>query len=123
MPSKDSNQRKEVNIGDSIKETLFLFGEGNPGGLCVLMELMQDKERGFIDVLSLDDMNIRGTQIWIGYKGHCNEDLEVFRKAIRERSREMVDTINEEGLRGNHEHMAVTGGASHSGNRKMFANE
>ena len=57
--------RKRIELTDSMNDMLFKMSEGNPGGLNVLMGLM---DRDPLVFLALDDMNIRGTQIWIGYK-------------------------------------------------------
>lgn len=58
------------------------LGEGNPGGLTACMELMKDAPR--IDpqafardlqpLLSLDNLGIYGSNIWILYKDLCGED-------------------------------------------------
>jgi len=80
-----------------IMEVVTTMGEGNPGGLTVVVKLMEtDKELGFLDVLSLDDMNIRGSQIWVGFKDFAGEDIEVFRQAIRDRNPDMISKINDE---------------------------
>ena len=40
---------------------------------------------GIFDILSLDDMNMRGSQIWVAYKDHCGQDIEKFIACIKER--------------------------------------
>lgn len=73
---------------------------------------MKDPVEGLGIILNLDDMNIRGSQIWLGYKDHCGQDLEVFKKAIDDRDPKMIELINHHGMLGNHPHRAVHGGAS-----------
>lgn len=102
--------RKKIQLHMSTQEVVATMSEGNPGGLRVLMDILKaDPKEGVFDILSLDDMNIRGPQIWVGFKDYCDEDLEKFRKAIKARDPNMVRTINREchGLE-----PAVTSGAS-----------
>ena len=105
--------RKGIDLKDSIMDILILMSEGNPGAATVLAQLMQDRDMGLIAIMHLDDMNIRGTQIWIGYKEYCKENIENFKEAIFRRDPIMIAKINEEGLRGNHSYKATTGQASY----------
>ena len=59
------------------------------------------------DILNLDDMNIRGSQVWLGYKDHCGEDIEKFVQCAKNRDESMVEAIN-----ANSEEVAVRHGAS-----------
>lgn len=106
--------RKRITLGGSVQDLILIMGEGIPGALRVLLDIItDDSESGLMTILGLDDMNIRGSQIWIGYKDFCGEDLEVFKLAIKDRSREMVDLINSRAADTNApEERAVTGGAS-----------
>lgn len=85
--------REKLNTTGDMKEAIVQMSEGNPGAINVLIQLMKDPME-FIDILNLDDMNMRGSQIWIAYKDHCKEDIEALRKAIRDRDPEMVATVN-----------------------------
>ena len=104
-------QREKIKIDMSTTDLLITMSEGLPGGVVVLVKLMEDPE-GIGRILDLDDMNIRGTQIWIGFKDYCGEDIEKFKTAIKERDPKMIDVINRVGLSGNHEYRAVVHGAS-----------
>lgn len=89
--------RDRIDLNDSMVDVIIKMAEGNPGAVTVLSQLIkQDDGMGFLLVLSLDDMNIRGTQVWVGYKDYCNSDLSTFMNAIRNRDPEMVATINRE---------------------------
>lgn len=117
--------RKEVQLNMSFMELIQLFSEGNPGAVTVILELLnRDKNFGFMTLLSLDDMNIRGTQIWIAFKDYCNQDYDKFEKAIKSRDPLMVEKVNAEGMKGNHPHKAVTHGGSNPDTRaKLFFNK
>lgn len=102
--------REPISLSDSTMDMVIAMSEGNPGGLSVLMDMLKsDDPAAPMMVLSLDDMNIRGTQIWLGYKDHCGSDMAVFLQAIKDRDPAMVATINEQsGIK----EQAVTSGAS-----------
>jgi len=110
--------RTEISLSDNTRDVLVTLSEGNPGALRVLMQLLA-REGGSLDLLHLDDMNIRGTQVWVAFKDFAKEDLDTFVTAIRKRDPEMIRVVNDEGLRGNHEWRAVPGQAS-MGNRQLL---
>lgn len=114
-------ERKEIDIAGITMDAILLLAEGNPGAVGVLARLVKGEEgASFVDALHLDDMNIRGTQIWIAFKDFAKEDLAVFVKAIRERNAEMIRVVNDEGFAGNHSWRAISGGAS-EGRRSRLA--
>jgi hypothetical protein len=100
--------RKKIELNDTMLDIVTKMAEGNPGALSVLVEII--KRNDIIDnILSLDDMNIRGCQIWVGYKDYCNKDIEKFVSSIKNRDPLMVKTINKNsGI----EEVAVTHGGS-----------
>jgi len=108
------DKRKEIDYAKIEMTKLFsTMAEGSIGALTTLMEMYKsDPATATMNILLLDDMNIRGTQIWVGYKDHCEQDMEKFVKAILDKDTNMIKCINEEGLKGNHSHKAVKQGAS-----------
>jgi hypothetical protein len=111
--------RKELDLNDSVLDALMAMSEGNPGAANVLMELMNNYSSGFMLILNLDDMNIRGPQIWVGYKDHCNCDLKKFSDCIRHRDDLMIEAINKEMSRDpSFNWKAVHSGASFKNKRK-----
>lgn len=98
------SNRKSVDLSDTLKEVIIKMSEGNPGALSVLGLLLEKyKEDLAVSLyrllMNLDDMNIRGSQIWVGYKDHCKQDLDVFIACVKTRDREMVSVINAECFR------------------------
>lgn len=108
--------RRELTLGGP-ESMIVEMSEGNPGALSVLAGLFKEPE-DLVVILGLDDMNIRGTQIWVAFKDFADRDLHVLRWSIMDRSPEMVEIVNREGSRGNHKALAVTHGASYSGGRR-----
>jgi hypothetical protein len=110
--------RKPIGLSDTVVEVLTMMAAGNPGAIGVLVDLTKgDDPLNLMRVMSLDDMNIRGSQIWVGYKDHCGSDIDVFKKAIDDRDQGMLDTINHECYHPEMEHAdyghkAVKSGAS-----------
>lgn len=105
-------QREKLKVTGDMRDTLIQMSEGNPGAVSVLVQLIKDDPMGFIDVLNLDDMGMRGSQIWIAYKDHCKEDIGAFRKALRDRDPAMVATVNASRGSAPGTPIAVTNGAS-----------
>ena len=105
--------RQKIELKDSVRDIAVKMAEGNPGALTVIMKMLErDDAEGVFQLLSLDDMNIRGTQIWVGFKDYCEMDMDRFLKCVRERDQGMVTRINIVGAEGNHKEVAVTSGAS-----------
>lgn len=90
-----NGKRPQIELNMSYMDLMILMSEGNPGALTVLAEMFKRGDNGIMAMLHLDDMNIRGSQVWVGYKDHCGHDLDKFLECIRERSPEMVQTINQ----------------------------
>lgn len=121
LTSPKVSQRKRINFYGTTKDAAIDMSEGNPGAISVLVQMFnKNPDDALIAILDLDDMNIRGTQIWIGYKDYCGEDIDTFMKTVFNRDQKMIDKINEQGLKGNHEDRAVSHGASVDGNRFLL---
>lgn len=89
--------RKALKLEDTFEQFMMKMSEGNPGALTVLMQIVEkDPNLGLLQILNLDDMNVRGTQIWIGYKDHCGENIDLFIEKMKARDADMVATINRE---------------------------
>jgi hypothetical protein len=93
-------QRMRTSINGDVLENNMLgvlekMGEGNPGALSVLTQLLELGVDGLTAILDLDDMNIRGEQVWLAYKDHCNQDLDLLTKLARKRDEDMVNTVND----------------------------
>ena len=105
--------RKKIDLGMSSQDVLSIMSEGNPGALMVLGQLLKDPTTVQY-IFGLDDMNIRGGQIWLGFKDVCKQDFTVFMEKIKTRDQGMVDYINNymKNPLANCSEIAVTNGAS-----------
>jgi hypothetical protein len=89
--------REPLDLADSLTDVVFKMSEGNPGAVNVLSQILnKDQMAGMMNILSLDDMNMRGPQIWVGYKDHCGEDIDTFINKIRGRDLQMLKAVNEQ---------------------------
>jgi hypothetical protein len=88
--------REKIVLSDELIDIMVKMSEGNHGAVEVLTSLVRLNDRPglLVMLLDLDDMNIRGSQIWVGFKDHCNSDIAWFKRAILARDPDMVDTIN-----------------------------
>ena len=111
--------RKEISMNMSTMEFVVIMAEGNPGALQAMMQLEKNDPVGLLLAMHLDDMNIRGTQIWICYKDFCGQDLHKFIACIKNRDIEMIRFVNDYGRRTkNHRHQAVQYDAQKPGMRE-----
>lgn len=110
MPD-DPTARPKLDLNDTMIETIMKMTDGNPGAIVGLTSMLKADKTGGMLLLGLDDMNIRGSQIWEAYKYLYHEDGEKFAKAVSKRDPKMVDFINQE-LASVGGEKAVTGGAS-----------
>jgi len=101
--------REKISLSDTPMSVMIKMSEGNPGATTVLM-VMKKKlgQESIFNILSMDDMNIRGAQIWLGYSDHCGKGIDKFLKCVGNRDAKMVATINANYK----EHTAVVGGGS-----------
>lgn len=95
MPD-DPTARPKLDLNDTMIETIMKMTDGNPGAIVGLTSMLKADKTGGMLLLGLDDMNIRGSQIWEAYKYLYHEDGEKFAKAVSKRDPKMVDFINQE---------------------------
>lgn len=117
MLPDDPTAREKIDINDTVIETYIKMAEGNPGAMTAMGALTTEDPMAFMLILGLDDMNIRGSQIWQVYKYYCNEDVNKFKEVIHNRDKDMVQYINEQNAAEGQE-KAVSGGASFDRSKK-----
>jgi hypothetical protein len=105
--SMKKSSRLEIDFDDTNSMT-NLMHENNHGARQVVEQLL-DQEDGLDYLKTLDDMNIRGEQLWVGYKRFAHEDLDRFMAAIKARDPIMVKLIN--AWEAMYDDMATTEGA------------
>ena len=81
---------------DPLQELQLKLMDRNPGAASVLNLILKHRQDAANIFFDIDDMNMRGTQIWVAYKDHCNGDIYKFIDACIARDAEMVATVNNE---------------------------
>ena len=107
-------EREELRLNESLMDWMVKMAEGKPAALVILLTAMKEKgaqEVGEL-ILFMDDMNIRGAQVWIGYKDCCGCDIDKFVGCIKEKDQAMIDKINKESRKANIPWKAVPHSAS-----------
>lgn len=104
--------REKIGLTDTIQDMVVKLSEGNPGAITVMASLLKSDPHGIGYLLDLDDMNMRGSQIWVGFKDYSGQEMDEFKKAVRARDPEMVAKVNE--VCSYDGEIAVTGGSSFS---------
>lgn len=80
---------------DNIKDNIVSMSDGNPGAITVLTQIVNTDPDPRELFKTLDEMNIYGPRVWLGYKDYCSEDVDKFINCIVEQDEEMVDLIND----------------------------
>jgi hypothetical protein len=73
-----------IQLEDSMADALYKMCEGNPGGLTVLMSLLEKVPQidpvcamgGLNYILQMDDFGLYGPQIWMLFKDVCGQEIE-----------------------------------------------
>ena len=83
--------REKINLNDSFYVGVVVkISEGNPGALSVITKMINGDPASMMNILSLDDMNLRGSQIWVAYKDYCGESIELFMDCVKKRDAQIV---------------------------------
>jgi hypothetical protein len=86
-----------ITLEDTVLSAVTKMAQGNPGACQALMQLMEHCENPLMAILHLDDMQVRGYKIWLGYKDYCKRDINKFYECIMSRDEEMLKLINDYG--------------------------
>lgn len=119
-------ERSELPKSPYPLDILVLMGEGDTGAAVVLGQMLKkEPTRAISLIVSLDDMNIRGKQIWQAFREYY--DINKFMDAIENNDErvKMVTSLNSQALEYGEElwlHKAVVSSASISG-RECFTIE
>ena len=109
--------RQEITNNDKLEDVIKKMTEGVPGASVILANATNQNALGWFLVLELDSMNMRGSQIWLGYKDYCGEDVDLFWDCVKKHDAQMVEAVNIETAKCGQKDKAVQiGGSSHKEN-------
>ena len=87
------------NVADITEpvEIVKAMGERNPGGISVMTDIYRSTDVVTLSMIAhwLDLAGIYGSDIWVGYKDHCNHDLAMFIECVSNADPDMLKTIND----------------------------
>ncbi len=127
------SHREKINLEDSLIDLILKVSEGNPGAVNVVTKILMSKSENQDEppklmpigpILALDDMNIRGSQIWCLFKnvygidvdnlnqGNNQKNFDDLVEKINKRDNEMVEKLNDYAKKHYMKDKAVVFGAS-----------
>ena len=68
--------------GMKVYEMIDIMSEGNPGAMQTIIQMLQDPS-GFMDLLSLDSLDIRGTRLYMLYSDCCDRNIKKFKRTLQ----------------------------------------
>ena len=71
------------------------LAEGNPGAMTVMTNLHKTQDDPEFLFERLEELDLHGTYIWVGYKDGCDEDIEAFAQAVRDGDEAMLEPVEE----------------------------
>lgn len=91
--------REAIGNDDSMVAIAIKMAEGNPGAISVIRMILSAQPemsgfQGIMVLLDLDDMNIRGSQIWVAYKDFACENIKTLIDAVQARDGRLVNYLN-----------------------------
>jgi hypothetical protein len=108
--------RKELSPFNGLTDIMGIMMEGNPGALRVMCEVAQKQNNQTITLnflLNLDDMNMRGAQIYVAWNDFCKNDHNRFIECVTNRDEKMIEAVNTEGKIKSYKHKAVKNSGSY----------
>ena len=63
----------KLTMNTPLIDMVSIMSEGNPGAVHVITQLVKTSQVGIIKVLTLDELEIYGSDIWVLFKDCCNE--------------------------------------------------
>lgn len=72
---------EKLNGNMSVMDMIIVMGEGNPGAMTVLMGMVQSPA-GLMDIRMLDNMDIRGSHLYMLNNDCCGRDPDKFARTL-----------------------------------------
>ena len=93
----------------TLDNKIFQMAENHPGGLRTLKDIRELLSTHEMEALlaKLDDMNIRGVQMWAAYSQLYDCEAVDFIQAIRRKDATMIGFLNNFAPHGDYTHKAV----------------
>lgn len=81
----------KLNVFGTIQDNFIIFSEGNPGAFSTLFELSkQVQDRIGLFLITLDKMELYGSQLYMLWNDCCNRDINKVIKILELYEREII---------------------------------
>ena len=95
MSQCPDSEGMSLDLNQTVLDLTIRMSKGNPGACTVLGEILKNQgDTGFLLLAQLDDMGVYGSDIWIGYKDICGENIGTFIDKIRHDRRALKAAID-----------------------------
>lgn len=84
----------QTTLDADLVDALTTLAQGNPGALTAMSALVKDSEFTPVDLAILQAAQLRGSDIWIGYKDICGYDIAKFRQMLSDHTlKEQIERV------------------------------
>lgn len=114
MSYDPTKERPALDTSLLYKDMVAFLCEGNPGAINAMIALRSETgslAKAMLTLIGMDEMNIRGPQIWVMYKYVCGGDVNKMYECVKARDPEAVAHINKE-MGNSYPWIATTSGAA-----------
>lgn len=73
---------EKITTNMSTMDMVMVMTEGNPGAMMVIMDMLKDP-KGFLDILLLDHMEIRGSHLYMLHNDCCGRNNDKFKRTLK----------------------------------------
>jgi hypothetical protein len=75
---------RKINGNMKMTEVAMIMGDGNPGAIAVIVEMLREDPVGnLLDIIRLDEMDIRGSRLYMLNNDCCQRDLAKFKRTLK----------------------------------------
>lgn len=93
----------------TVREAVVHLSEGNPDAINVMMATLAYMPNAHQLLRRLDEMNIRGRQVFVMFRDICGGNDDTFRTALLMRDALIVDALNARIVSAQYQHVAIAG--------------
>ncbi len=72
---------EKIKANMSMMDIIMVMSEGNPGALTILMQMIKDPS-GFLDILTCDSLEIRGSKLYMLWNDCCRRNYAKFKRTL-----------------------------------------
>ena len=75
---------RKINGNMKMTEVAMIMGDGNPGAIAVIVEMLREDPVGnLLDIIRLDEMDIRGSRLYMLNNDCCQRDPAKFKRTLK----------------------------------------